>query len=226
MDAQQDVTWVSYLVPALIIAVVLALRWRRMSRVRPLKLERLWIFPAFYAVVAVAMYARFPPQGWGWAFCALALAAGAALGWQRGKLMRITVDPETHALNQSASPAAMLFILALIATRFGARSVLSGGGGALHLNAMAITDILIALGLGLFTVQRIEMYLRAKRLLEAAARCGAGRRRAQSVTAGAERAMPRRRTCSRHTMYSPLATISGAPAHVAAIGSTPNSSQP
>ena len=168
MQGQQDVTWVSYVVPAVIIAVVLALRWRRMSRVRPLKLERLWVFPTFYAAVAFVMYVRFPPQGWGWAFCAAALALGTALGWQRGKLMRITVDPETHALNQSASPAAMLFILALIATRFGARSALSGGGGALHLNAMAITDILIALGLGLFAVQRIEMYLRAKRLLDAA----------------------------------------------------------
>jgi len=168
MQGQQDVTWVSYAVPAIIIAVVLGLRWRRMSRVRPLKLERLWLFPAFYALVTIVMYVRFPPQGWGWPFCVAALGAGAALGWQRGKMMRITVDPDTHALNQSASPAAMLFILALIAKRFGARSMLSSGGGALHLNAMAITDILIALGLGLFTAQRVEMYLRAKRLLDAA----------------------------------------------------------
>jgi hypothetical protein len=159
--------WISYAITAVVIAVVFALRWRRMSRVRPLKLEQLWIFPAIYAVVAVAMFVEFPPQGLAWLFCALAAVLGAALGWQRGKLMKITVDPETHALNQVASPAAVLFILVLIAVRSGARMALVGDN-ALHLNALAVTDMLIALALGLFTTQRIEMYLRAKRLLDAA----------------------------------------------------------
>ena len=159
--------WVSYGITALVIAVVFALRWRRMSRVRPLKLEQLWVFPAIYAAIAVIMYVQQPPQGWAWLFCVLALGAGAALGWQRGKLMRITVDPETHTLNQVASPAAMLFILVLIAVRSGARMVLTGDN-ALHLNALAVTDMLIALALGLFTAQRIEMYLRARALLEEA----------------------------------------------------------
>lgn len=155
---------IQYVITAVIIAIVLALRWRRMSRVQPLKLERLWIFPALYAVVAIGMYWEFPPVGWAWAFCGLALLLGAALGWQRGKLMRITVDPATHALNQTASPAALLFIVALIVARSGARAALNGDN-ALHLNALAVTDMLIALALGLFTATRIEMYLRGKRLL-------------------------------------------------------------
>jgi len=82
--------------------------------------------------------------------------------------MRIEVDPETHQLNQRASPAAVLFIFALIAIRTGARALLTESGGALHLNAFAITDILIALAVGLFAMTRLEMYLRAKRLLEEA----------------------------------------------------------
>ena len=49
----------------------------------------------------------------------------------------------------------------------GARAVI-GDGHALHLDAFAITDMLVALALGLFTTQRIEMYLRAKRMLETA----------------------------------------------------------
>ncbi|WP_374944659.1 CcdC protein domain-containing protein [Sphingomonas sp.] len=154
---------VTYTVTAVVIAVVLALRWRRMRRARPLKLERLWVFPAFYAAVAVAMVVHAPPAGFGWLFCALALAAGAALGWQRGKTMRITIDPATHALNQTGSPAAMLFVLLLVAVRSGARSM--AGSTALHLDATAITDMLVALALGLFTAQRIEMYLRGKRML-------------------------------------------------------------
>ncbi len=156
---------VSYAITAAVIAVVFALRWRRMSRVQPLRLERLWIFPAVYAAVAVLMFVAQPPIGWGWLFCAAALVAGAALGWQRGKMMRITVDPQTHALNQTASPAAMLFLLVLIAVRSGARGML-GADTVLHLNAAAVTDMLVALALGLFTMQRLEMYLRGKRLLD------------------------------------------------------------
>lgn len=159
--------WISYAVTAAVIAVVFALRWRRMSRARPLRIERLWVLPALYALMAAAMFVQFPPQGLAWLFCAVAVGLGAALGWQRGKLMRITVDPDTHALNQTASPAAVLFILALVAFRSGARAALTGDD-ALHLNALAVTDMLIALAAGLFTAQRIEMYLRAKRLLAAA----------------------------------------------------------
>jgi hypothetical protein len=42
------------------------------------------------------------------------------------------------------------------------------GGPAWHIDVMAVTDVLIAFALGLLSVQRIEMYLRAKRLLDAA----------------------------------------------------------
>ncbi len=163
--------WVSYAVTAVIIAVVLALRWRRMSRVRPLKLETLWVFPTLYAALAAYMYWAHPPQGWAWGFCLLALLLGAGLGWQRGKMMRIAVDPATHALNQSASPAAVLFIVVLILSRNGARMAIgTGAGNALHLNAIAVTDMLIAFGLGLFSLQRLEMYLRGRRLLDEARR--------------------------------------------------------
>jgi membrane protein CcdC involved in cytochrome C biogenesis len=101
----------------------------------------------------------------GWvAIASLAgLAAGAAVGWQRGKMMHIHVDPETHALNQKASPAAMFFLIALIVVRSGARSLL---GADSHVSPAMLTDPLIAFALGMFTLQRVEMYLRAKRLLE------------------------------------------------------------
>ncbi|MBN2970864.1 DUF1453 family protein [Roseomonas aeriglobus] len=164
--------WISYGITAIAIAIVLAIRWKRMSKVRPLKLEHLWIFPALYAALATYMYVTHPPQGWAWAFCVVALLLGAALGWQRGKFMRITVDPATHTLNQSSSPAAILFIVALILARNAGRAALASGTGTamLHLNAIAVTDMLIAFGLGLFAVQRLEMYLRGRRLLDEARR--------------------------------------------------------
>src|SRR3546814_16855690 len=73
----------------------------------------------------------------------------------------IHVDPETHALNQRASPAGMLFLVVLIAVKLGAQTA----GGAVHMNVGLITDQLAALALGMFAMQRPEMYLRAKQFL-------------------------------------------------------------
>lgn len=163
MQPGQTDSVITYAISAVVIAVVFAIRWKRMSRVRPLKVERLWIFPTVYAAVAAYLFTRFPPVGFGWLFCALAVLLGGVLGWQRGKLMRISVDPVTHSLNQTSSPAAVLFLLVLVALRFGAREM--AATSVLHLNAMAVTDMLVALALGLFTMQRLEMYLRARRML-------------------------------------------------------------
>ena len=156
-------TWVSYVITIGIVVVVMALRMRNMSKMRPLKLGSLWVVPAIYLVVAALMFIQLPPTGWVAIACAVGLLVGAAVGWQRGKMMHIHVDPETHALNQKASPAAMFFLIALIIVRMGARTVL---GQESSVSPAMLTDPLIALALGMFTLTRLEMYLRAKRLLE------------------------------------------------------------
>lgn len=158
---------ISYVVTGVIVTLVLALRLRGMSRLRRLRLETLWIVPAIYLIFAGVMFYQFPPSPIGWAISAAALLVGAAIGWQRGKLMQIHVDPETHALNQKASPAAMIFIIVLIVVRMGAKSILaSGGGTGLHVSTLLVTDVLIALALGLFATTRLEMFLRARRMLD------------------------------------------------------------
>lgn len=158
-------TWLSYAITIGIIVVVLALRMRRMGRMRPLNLGSLWVVPAIYLVVAVLMFIQLPPTGWVAIASSVGLLIGAAVGWQRGKMMHIQVDPETHALNQKASPAAMFFLIALIAVRMAARKIIGQEGGV---SPAMLTDPLIAFALGMFALQRLEMYLRAKRLLEEA----------------------------------------------------------
>jgi high-affinity Fe2+/Pb2+ permease len=156
-------SWVSIAVTVGIIVVVMALRMRRMGQMRPLKLETLWVVPVMYLVVAALMFWSLPPTGWVAIASAVALVIGAAVGWQRGKMMQIHVDPETHALNQKASPVAMFFLIALIVVRSGARAVLGNKAGV---SPAMLTDPLIAFALGMFTLTRVEMYLRAKRLLD------------------------------------------------------------
>jgi hypothetical protein len=164
MNASQS-PWLSYVLPAFVVALALALRWRRIARERPLKVERLWIVPLLYCGLAGFTFWRFPPQGLVWLWCALGLGAGAAIGWWRGKMMRIAVDPDTHALSQKGSPAAMLLILGLIVVRSAARNADALGIPGIHVDVMSMTDVLIAFALGLLTAQRLEMFLRARRLL-------------------------------------------------------------
>ena len=166
---QAQPSWIGYAVSIAVIVVVLALRMRGMSRMRPLKLGSLWIVPAVYFVVAVIMFVQLPPVGWVAIASVVGLVIGAGVGWQRGKMMQIHVDPETHALNQKASPAAMFFLFALIIVRSGARTFLGSESGV---SPAMLTDPLIAFALGMFTLTRLEMYLRAKRLLQAARTAG------------------------------------------------------
>ncbi|TGX43487.1 DUF1453 family protein [Sphingomonas naasensis] len=158
--------WVRYAIPVAVIAVVMAFRLRSVGRARPLKIERLWIVPALYIVIATVTFQAHPPIGLAWLWCLAALAAGIGLGWQRGRMMRIEVDPETHAISQRTSPAALLLILGLIVVRSAARNTAQFGGPAL--DVMTVTDVLIAFALGLLATQRLEMWLRARRLLAAA----------------------------------------------------------
>ncbi|HEY0412326.1 MAG TPA: CcdC protein domain-containing protein [Allosphingosinicella sp.] len=163
---------IGYIITAVVLIVVLAIRLRRINQSRPLKVERLWIVPAVYGVLTATVLLTAPPARAGWALCAVAFLLGGALGWQRGRLMKIEVDPETHAVTTRQSPAAFLFIIVLIALKSGMRTMVpvGSGGGIFHLSPATLTDILVAFALGLLGIQRLEMYLRARRLLEEARR--------------------------------------------------------
>jgi hypothetical protein len=164
--AGQPNPMIGYAIMAVILSVVLLIRFRRMNQSRPLKVERLWIVPALYLAITIIAFAATPPSAAGWALSIIAFALGAALGWQRGRLMRIDVDPETHAVTFVQSPMAFLFIVVLIAVRTGMRTAAqSWTAGPFHMSPASLTDILVAFALGLLSVQRLEMFLRARRLL-------------------------------------------------------------
>ena len=169
---QPQSSLLSYLIPLVVIGIVLFFRLRSTGKARKLRLERLWVVPALYLALTLLLFAQLPPHGLGWLWAGLSLTAGATIGWQRGRAMHITVDPETHALNQTASPLAMLLLVGLIAVRTALRMAAEAGGAGWHLDAMLVTDCLVAFALGLLTVQRLEMYLRGSKLL-AGARAGA-----------------------------------------------------
>ncbi len=165
MQQGQVHTVIPYIVGGLLFVVLMGWRLRRMSQLRPLKVEWLWVTPAILAALTVVSLIPQPPQGADWAWLAAGLVLGGALGWWRGKMMHISVDPETHALNTKASPAAMIFILAIVVIRMALRGMAMGEASTLHLSVAVITGAFMTFAVGLFGVQRLEMALRATRLL-------------------------------------------------------------
>ena len=156
------------LISLVVIAIILAFRMRRLALPRPLRTQWLWVVPGVLLAVTVTALVFAPPAGLDWVWLAGALAIGGVLGWYRGKTMRITVDPQTHALMASASPAAIAFVIALVAVRYGLRYVAMDGMIGAHVSTTLVTDVLMAFGLGLLGVQRLEMWLRSRRLVSQA----------------------------------------------------------
>lgn len=161
----KDPQVVGPLIGIVVLIVVMGFRFSRANTARPLKLEWLWIMPAYLIAVSAFLLWQFPPQGLEWLWLTIAFAVGGALGWQRGRMMAITIDPETHTLSQTTSRAALFFLVALVALRFGLRSVLTEEAGVLHLSLAFLTDVFVIFAVGLLGVTRLEMFLRARTLL-------------------------------------------------------------
>lgn len=164
----QDPQTLGPLIGIAVAAVFVGVRMARGTKARRLRIEYLWITPLLLVLVMGLMLWEQRPDGLEWAGVGVALALGAALGWQRGRLMAISVDPETNELNQRASPAALLLILVLVVVRIGARTAMEGDAAIVRLSPVLLADVFLAFAVGLVAVTRLEMFLRARRLLAAA----------------------------------------------------------
>lgn len=167
MDGDTAARYGRLLIPLLVVMVVLVARNSRPRRLRP---SALWIRPLIFVVLIGAGLLTAPPPSSPIAIAAMILAVvvGAALGWQRGRLMQIDVHPETHDVTQRASPLGMIFILVLLGVRMGIRDVAFGSGGIAGLSAGVIASALILLVGAMIIAQSVEMFLRTRRLLDEA----------------------------------------------------------
>jgi hypothetical protein len=153
--------YLAYLLPVLVLAMVL----RRSLRSQRLKVDRLWVIPVLLVIAAVSVLSQAPPTDPAMiAVLAVVTLAGAGIGWQRGRLTRINLDPDTGILTSKASPAAVVLILAIFGLRYGLNAWLAENPykGAL---AVEVADALLLFGVGVLGVARIEMWLRCKRLI-------------------------------------------------------------
>ena len=157
--------YLPFLIGVPVFLVLMIWRLRMLSTQRRLRIEWLWVTPAIFAVLAVISLAPSPPTGLGWAWVALALVIGVALGWYRGKMIRIAVDPQTHGISSQASPAAIVFIVLWIITKMGVQFVAQSQAQTWGLTPALISALFVVLAFGLFGMARVEMFIRAQRLL-------------------------------------------------------------
>jgi hypothetical protein len=156
----------STLLPMIIIFGLVVLRMRRMTGLRPMRLQYLWIRPAIFAVIAAALVWSAPPHSILQALILVAtLALGAVLGWHQGKLMAISIDSATGNLQVQASVWALASFIAVILLRIGLRRWLTGNDSPLHAYVGVVTDGFLLFVVGFYSAQAVEMFLRGRALL-------------------------------------------------------------
>lgn len=171
---QHQASSLQFFLPLLILIPILYWRMRKMTRPQPLKLERLWIRPALILLATgvvlfvpqqglLTVMQMAPPERAG---LALAAGLGTVAGWYWGRTTHIEVRPEDGTLMSRGSLAAMLVIVALVIVKLGLKPALAAQGPVLHLDVLVITDGLIVFSALLFTVRSLEMYLRARRVMD------------------------------------------------------------
>ena len=167
MESMSSAQVLPYLIPVLVVLLIL----RRNLRSRTLKMERLWVYPAILVLAAGAAMRGEPFPGVLALFgFVVALGVGGVIGWWRGRLTNIMIDPTTHDFTSQASLAGTLLIGAVFALRYGVKMALANGGASappmgLHLDVTGITNGLTIFLAAMVSVQRIEMFLRCQKLL-------------------------------------------------------------
>ncbi|MBT9472449.1 MAG: CcdC protein domain-containing protein [Pseudomonadota bacterium] len=164
MEPQNSAVPWTYLVPLIAIAIMVL----RGSRARRLRIERMWIMPTLIlTAVILSLSAQAAPRLPVLAAEMFALGMGVGMGWWRGRTVAITIDPATHAFTSKASPLGMALIAGVFLLRFSFRDYAMSHASELHVTPVEITDVFLLFAAGLVCAQRIEMWIRARRLLTA-----------------------------------------------------------
>lgn len=158
--------------PLIGLAIALPLIFLRNRRPRTLNPKWMWVMPAIIIpLIGFGLWAtsinpatpHVPFDGLAWTILALGLILGGAFGWWRGKMTTI----EKHAdgtLKAQASPIGLILIIAVMLGRNALRVFLEPHAAEWGLNAMAIADAFLLFIVGMILVQRVEIFIRARRI--------------------------------------------------------------
>ncbi len=160
------------LIPLLMIPIMLVVVLLKNRRKRVLKPQLLWVMPAIVLpLIGLGIWgsaqnpnmaqAPFGPDAW--AVLAIGGILGGVAGWYRGKTVTIEKEPDGSLMAQ-ASPLGLILLVVLFAGRSLLRDLIKSHAAAWHLNALAVTDAFLVFAMGLIVMQRVEMFIRARRI--------------------------------------------------------------
>lgn len=155
-----------------LIVLVGAIVWFRNRKPRRLHVDRLWIIPATVvaAISAGLVFGRPPDAAFYWVESvggAAGLLAGATAGWWRGSLMKLDFGQEDRTVKAQVSPVGLVFMLGLLAARRGIEYLVETGMLILPFNPLIVVQSLLLFVAATVVAQRITLWIRARRLLDA-----------------------------------------------------------
>ena len=159
--------------PLIGIGVALVIILLRNRRPRTLNVKWMWVAPLLITSLIVfglwgmaqAPGVSHAPFGLdAWAILATGLLLGCAAGWWRGKTVTIQKTAD-GTLKAQASPLGLILVVLLLVTRSALRPWLQAHATDWPLNALAIQDAFLLFAMGLVVMQRVEMWIRARRIL-------------------------------------------------------------
>ena len=159
--------------PLIAIAVAVPIMLLRNRRPRTLRPQWMWVMPlVIVLLIGLGIWGSSQAPGVNhrpfgtldYGVLALGLILGAVTGWWRGKMTTI----ERHAdgtLKAQASPIGLVLILALMLGRRALAAWLEPHAGDFGLNVLAVADAFLLFVAAMIVVQRLEMWIRARRIL-------------------------------------------------------------
>ena len=159
------------LIPLAVIPVAIVLVLLRNRRKRVLRPHLLWVVPAIVGpLILLGVWGSSravgaAPFGAGaWAILLVGGVLGGVAGWWRGKTITIEKEPD-GSLRSQASPLGLVLVVALFAFRGVLRPLIESHAAQWRLNALAVTEAFLVFALALIVLQRVEMYIRARRIV-------------------------------------------------------------
>ena len=158
--------------PLIAVAVAVPLILLRNRRPRTLRPQWMWVMPVLivaimaFAIWGTSMSPGMPHAAFGpadWAVLAAGAVLGGLAGFWRGRMTTI----EKHAdgtLKAQASPLGLILIVGLMLGRRALSGWLEPHADQLGLNVLAVADAFLVFVAAMIIVQRVEMFIRAKRI--------------------------------------------------------------
>lgn len=157
------------LIPLIVIAVVLPLVLLRNRRPRTLRPEWMWVLPLIIvALIGFGLWGlsrtqQAPTDPASLLILAAGLALGAAAGWWRGKMVTIHKAPD-GTLKAQASPLGLILIVGLLVARQALRPWMEQHAADWHVSPLAILEAFMLFAVGMVVAQRVEMWIRARKI--------------------------------------------------------------